>query len=141
MAVFICWLISIFSDFVGIMVIMCLISCNGQFYEMQRELHAEGNYVIDFSATLAVIPALLTATYAAINYVSTLSWAAIRRMSPLDIFSGRIFHFCMTFITSGAGWAMVLFFSLSYFFPNAHFKWIVPILKGISENLYNYLLT
>ena len=141
MTVFICWLISFFSDVVGALVIMYLLTCNAHFYEMLREMHAEGNYVIDFCATAAVVPAFLTATYAAINYVTTLSWAAIRWMSPLDVFSGRIFHFILTFIFSGAGWAMVLFFCMLKFFPNARCEWIVPFLKGISESMYNYLLT
>lgn len=141
MTVFLFWLISFLTDATGGFVIMYLISCNGHFYEMLRGMHAEGNYVIDFCATVAIIPATITAFYAAANYQLTLSWAVVRWMSPVDVVSGRISHFFLTFIFSGAGWAMILFFCMLYFFPDARFEWIVPFLKGISESLYNHLLT
>ena len=141
MAVFLFWIINFLTEATGAFVLMYLISCNGHFYDMLRGMHTEGNFVIDFCATAAIIPATLTAIYAAVNYELTLSWAVLRWMSPVDVFSGRISHFFLTFIFSGAGWAMILFFSMLYFFPDAHFEWIVPFLKGISENLYNHLLT
>ena len=141
MKVFVCWLISVFSDVFGSLVIMVLLSNNGQFYEMLREMHANGNFVIDFCASAAAIPAILMAIYAAINYELTLSWAVIRWMSALNVFSGRISHFTITLFFSGAAWAMLLFLTIQFFFPDARFKWIVPFLKGISENLYNTLLT
>ena len=120
---------------------MGLISCNGQFHDLLREMHAEGNYTIDFCATAAIIPSILTAFYSASNYTLTLSWAIARRMSPVDVFSVRVSHFFLTLIFSGAGWALILFVGIRFFFPNARFEWIVPILKGISGNLYNYLFT
>jgi len=141
MKVFLFWLISLLTDITGGFVWMGLISCNGQFHDLLREMHVEGNYTIDFCATLAIIPAILTAFYAASNYTLTLSWAIARRMSPVDVFSGRVSHFFLTLIFSGAGWALILFVGIQYIFPNARFEWIVPILKGISGNLYNYLFT
>lgn len=141
MNVFICWLITILTDWVGIFVFYYLIFCNDHYREVLSKLHAAGNYSIEFCAVAAIIPAFFTAIYAAFNYELILSWAVIRWMSPLNVFSGRISHFFKTFVMSGAAWAMILFFAVLYFFPNAHFEWIVPFLKGISENLYNHLLT
>jgi len=141
MKVFLFWLISSLTNITGGLVIIYLISSNGHFYEMLREMHSKGIYVIDFCTTAAIVPATITAVYAAANYELTLSWSVFRKLSPVDVFSGRISHFFLTFIFSGAGWAVILFFCMLYFFPGARFEWVVPILKGISEKLYNILLT
>ena len=138
MKILITWLISLLTDILGPLVIIAMLFGNN---DSLRQMHAEGNYVIDFCATAAVVPAILTAIYAAANYELTLSWAVLRWMSPLNVFSGRISHFFLTLILAGASWAMILIIGISYLFPNARFAWIVPFLKGISEDMYNYLFT
>ena len=142
MKVFICWLISIFTDIVGSLVFIFLLG--GGYQIIQRsmhELHVDGYYTFEFSATVAVVLSILTAFYAAINYELTLSWAVLRWTSPLNVFSGRISHFFLTLFFSYVAWTATLFISISYIFPQARFKWIVPFIKGISENLYNYIFT
>lgn len=140
MRVFICWLITILSDWVGLVAFYYLIFCNESYHKHLNDLHAVANYQIEFSAVAAIVPAFFTALYAAINYELILSWAVIRWMSPLNVFTGRISHFIKTFIMSGAAWAGIISVILERY-PNARFEWIVPFIKGISEHLYNSLFT
>lgn len=140
MKVLVCWLISIFTDIVGAFVLIGLLG-GYDIHSNLHELHADGNYTLEFSALTAIILSILTAFYAAINYELTLSWAVIRWTSPLNVFSGRISHFFLTLVFSYAAWTATLFISISYIFPQARFKWIVPFIKGMSESLYNYLFT
>ena len=141
MRVFIYLLITKLSEIIGGFVLIGLLPSLSDFHRILLEDHSKGNYIIDFCTSAAVIPATLTAIFAAANYELTLSWSVLRRMSPVDVFSGRFTHSVITFIFSGAGWALILYICMGYFFPNARFEWIVPILKGISENLYNYFYT
>ena len=141
MRVFIYLLITKLPEVIGGFVLIGLFSTFSKLHGMIIASHSNGYYIIDFCTTAAVIPATLTAIYAACNYELTLSWSVLRKMSPADVFSGRVSHFFLTLIFSGAGWAFILFICMAYYFPNARFEWIVLILKGISENLYNYLYT
>ena len=141
MRVFICWLITILTDWVGLFVFYYLIFCNDHYHEVLGKSHAVGNYSIEFSAVAAIVPAFICAIYAAINYELILSWAVIRWMSPLNVFSGRISHFFKTFVMSGAAWAGILSVFLRERLPNSLNEWVVPFIKGISESLYTLLFT
>ena len=141
MRVFFFLLITKLSEIIGGCVLIGLLPSLRKYHELLLDDHAKGIYIIDFCTSVAVIPAALTAIFAAVNYELTLSWSVIRKMSPVDVFSGRVTHSLLTFIFSGAGWALILYLCMAYFFPKARFEWIVPILKGISENMYNYFYT
>ena len=47
-------------------------------------------------ALMAIIPAIVTAVYATLNYDLVLSWAVIRWMSPLNIVTNQFFYFFKT---------------------------------------------
>ena len=134
MKVFICWLISILTDWVGMTVIALLLFAPNVVV-LLKDLHTNGYYAIGFSAIVAIVPAFVTAIYAAINYEIILSWGVIRWMSPLNILTGRMSHFFKTLFMSGAAWAIIIFLLLCWLFPNAHFEWFFTSLKGLFGNL------
>lgn len=140
MKLFYIWVISVLTDWVGFFVLFLLLFDYADFLKLIRGLHEENNYTMEFSAIIAFIPAFLSALYAAKNYRLILSWVMIRRMSPLNIFTGQISHFIKTFIMSGAACTAILFFLITVLFPNMHFEWVMPLINNCYELFCKYIL-
>ena len=123
MRVFICWLINV-SDWIGEISLWMMLAMSANYFE-------KGDYSPLFGAVAAIIPAFVTAIYAAINYELVLSWAIIRWTSPLNLFTNRIFYFLKTLILSGAAWAALIAYLARRWFPNESFEWVIPFVKSI----------
>ena len=137
MKVFKFWLITNLTDWIGAFVLIFLIFNNEAYHSILNKLHASNSYLIEFSAVAAIVPAIWIAIYAASNYELLLSSGVLRWTSPLNLFTGRMSFFLKTMTFSGATWFAIIGIFFQMLMPNVHFEWIVPILKGISETLYN----
>lgn len=140
MRVFICWLISM-SDWVGELSLFYVFLVFGGAdgikpeYAFIAEMIPPDIHFLIAGSVMAIIPAIITAIYGTINYDLVLSWAIVRWMSPLNIFTNQVFYFFKTLFLSGAAWA-ALFTYLTYkFFPNANLEWFT----NFAKTLFNYL--
>ena len=128
MRVFICWLISV-TDWIGGLAIYFMIGVVPVLW---------GSGVFFLGAMAAIIPAFITATYAAINYELVLSWAVVRWMSPLNIVSNRFYYFIKTLVLSGASWALLISYLAHKLFPNETFEWTVPFARNMIESVLRF---
>ena len=94
MKIFLCWLINV-CDWVGVLSMAYMLVAiaphqptNSTF--VNQLIPTDPHFAL-FGAMLAIIPAIVTAVYATLNYNLILSWAVIRRMSPLNIISSIFF--------------------------------------------------
>lgn len=136
MRVFICWLISML-DWVGeLSLYYIFLSFVGS-----KEIKPEYAYIAEIvpddihfllaGSIIAIIPAIITAVYGTINYDLVLSWAVVRWMSPLNVFSNQVFYFFKTLFLSGAAYAALFTYILFRYFPDTDLKWSAQILKAI----------
>lgn len=123
MRVFICWLINA-CDWLGAI----------SFWFMIAMAPILGNAFF-LGVLAAIIPAVITAVYAAINYELMLSWAVIRWMSPLNIVTNRIFYFFKVLVLSGALWALIISYSAHKLFPNESFDWALVLFRKFIESI------
>ena len=93
-----------------------------------------------FGAMLAIIPAIVTAVYATLNYNLILSWAVIRRMSPLNIISNQFYFFFKTLILMGAVWAALLTCLTFKLFPNLNLDWTLPFVRKIVDGIFHFFV-
>ena len=133
MRVFICWLINV-CDWVGELSIVYLILAISEHDTtsdlINQYVPLDPHFAIA-GGVMAIIPAIVTAIYATLNYELVLSWAVIRWMSPLNIVTNQIFYFFKTLFLSGAAWAAILTILTFKLFPNANMDWALNILKNI----------
>lgn len=142
MRIFLCWLINV-CDWVGeLSIFYMFIAIQGNSFEFNEQyaflykyFPVDGHFAI-LGGILAIIPALVTAIYAAINYDLVLSWAVIRWMSPLNIFTSIVFYFFKTLFLMGAVWAALFTYLTFKFFPNADLSWTTSFLKSIWNILF-----
>lgn len=134
MRIFICWLINL-CDWVGELSIFYMLvsitphqATNSHF--MDQILPTDPLFAVA-GAVMAIIPAIVTAIYATLNYKLVLSWAVIRWMSPLNIVTNQFFYFFKTLFLSGAAWAALLTYLIFKWFPNANLDWIPRLIKSI----------
>ena len=133
MRVFICWLINI-CDWVGelsIVYLILAISEHDTTSDLINQYVPPDPHFAIAGGVMAIIPAIVTAIYATLNYELVLSWAVIRWMSPLNIVTNQIFYFFKTLFLSGAAWAAILTILTFKLFPNANMDWALNILKNI----------
>lgn len=133
MRVFICWLINA-ADWVGELSIIYMViafSTKPTNISWLNQYIPTDPYFSIAGALIAIIPAIITAIYATINYDLVLSWAVIRWMSPLNIVTNQFFYFFKTLFLSGAAWAAFITCLLFRLFPNENFKWSLNIMKSI----------
>ena len=133
MRVFICWLINV-CDWVGELSIVYLILAISKHETtsdfINQYVPSDPHFAIA-GGVMAIIPAIVTAIYATLNYELVLSWAVIRWMSPLNIVTNKIFYFFKTLFLSGAAWAALLTILSFKLFPNANMDWALNLLKII----------
>ena len=133
MRVFICWLINV-CDWVGELSIVYLILAISKHETtsdfINQYVPSDPHFAIA-GGVMAIIPAIVTAIYATLNYELVLSWAVIRWMSPLNIVTSKIFYFFKTLFLSGAAWAALLTILSFKLFPNANMDWALNLLKII----------
>lgn len=128
MRLFICWLISV-TDWIGGLAIYIMFGVVPVMW---------GAGVFFWGAMVAIIPAFITAIYAAINYELVLSWAVVRWMSPLNIVSNRVYYFIKTLVLSGAAWALLISYVSHKLFPNEDFEWTIPYVRNLIESVLRY---
>lgn len=139
MKVFVCWLINV-CDWVGELSIIYLLSAISEkptyFAFLNNNIPQDNRFVIA-GALMAIIPAIVTAIYATLNYNLVLSWAVVRWMSPLNIITNQFFYFFKTLFLSGAAWAAFITYNMYKWFPNANLDWALPLLRKIADYFYN----
>ena len=123
MRVFICWLINA-CDWIG-----------GLSFYAWFVILPLWKKVVVFGSIVAIIPAFITAIYAAMNYELMLSRGMIRWMSPLNIVTNRFYYFFKVLFLSGAAWSVIISYCAHKFFPNENFDWLVPFLKNVVERI------
>lgn len=139
MKIFICWLINV-CDWVGELSIVYMViafstkptNCSW----LNQYIPTDSHFAIA-GGIMAVIPAIITAIYAALNYELVLSWAVIRWMSPLNIVTNQFFYFFKTLFLSGASWAALLTYLTFKLNPNANLEWFMNLFR----NVINFLFT
>lgn len=143
MRVFICWLINV-CDWVGELSIAYMFvaivphqATNSTF--LNQIIPTDPHFAI-LGAMLAIIPAIVTAVYATMNYDLILSWAVIRWMSPLNIVSNQFYYFFKTLILIGAAWAALLTYLTFKLFPNLNLDWTGPFVRKIVEGIYHFFV-
>lgn len=142
MKVFVCWLINV-CDWVGelsIIYLLAAISEEPTNYAFLNNYLPQDNRFVIAGAFMAIIPAIVTAIYATLNFNLVLSWAVIRWMSPLNIVTNQLFYFFKTLFLSGAAWAAILTFFMYKWFPNADLDWTLPLLKNIADYFYKLFI-
>lgn len=133
MRIFICWLITL-SDLLGIPSGLYILYALGRHTAEDLGVYAAyiptDFHVVVAGSVAAIIPAIATAMFGSINYNLLLSWAIIRWMSPLNIFTNKIYYFFKTLFLTGAVWAALITFFLYKCFPNTSFEWVLNMIKG-----------
>ena len=139
MRVFICWLINV-CDWVGEIsiyyMILALSEEAAQSNSFLSQYFPTNFHFAVAGAVLAIIPAIITAVYATLNYDLVLSWAIIRWMSPLNIVTNQFFYFFKTLILSGAAWAAFLTYLTFRLFPNANLEGFTNAFRGVINFLF-----
>ena len=139
MKVFVCWLINV-CDWVGeLSIVYLLAAISGKptsYAFLNNYLPLDYRFVIA-GALMAIVPAIVTAIYATMNYNLVLSWAVVRWMSPLNIVTNQFFYFFKTLFLSGAAWAAFLTCLVYKWFPNANLEWALPLMRKIGNYIYH----